>query len=232
MAVSEQRGLPQAYVQGALDIAEIDLRFRNQAAAGLRRVDTALKRYPLASLSPLDRPYVPLIRYYARAGRVDEATRLLGEYERTLPQGIRRGDPDRLGAEADLALARGRIADAIARYQAWHNEPECSNCFFVMPSAGLFELATAFERAQLPDSAVTQYERIVAAPGMGRVFGDALTLAATYKRLGELSEERGERTKALQYYGRFVDLWKDADPELQPVVKDVRARMARLAGEH
>jgi hypothetical protein len=33
-------------------------------------------------------------------------------------------------------------------------------------------------------------------------------------------------------YGRFVDLGKEADPELQPVVQDVRARIARLAGEH
>ena len=45
-------------------------------------------------------------------------------------------------------------------------------------------------------------------------------------------EARGDRAKALEYYGRFVNLWKDADPELQPVVRDVRARMARLAGEH
>jgi tetratricopeptide (TPR) repeat protein len=57
-------------------------------------------------------------------------------------------------------------------------------------------------------------------------------LAAAYKRLGELNEARGDRAKALEYYGRFVDLWTDADPDLQPVVRDVRARLARLAGEH
>ena len=33
------------------------------------------------------------------------------------------------------------------------------------------------------------------------------------------------------YYTRFVDLWKDADAELQPAVRDVRGRIARLAGE-
>jgi hypothetical protein len=53
----------------------------------------------------------------------------------------------------------------------------------------------------------------------------------TLKRLGELYEQRGNREKALEYYGRFVDLWTDADPELQPIVRDVKRRMARLAGE-
>ncbi len=37
--------------------------------------------------------------------------------------------------------------------------------------------------------------------------------------------------KAVEYYDRFVELWKDADEELQPVVRDVRARIARLVGE-
>jgi hypothetical protein len=46
---------------------------------------------------------------------------------------------------------------------------------------------------------------------------------------GELYEARGDRARALDYYGRFVELWKDADPALQPAVREVRARMAALA---
>ena len=61
---------------------------------------------------------------------------------------------------------------------------------------------------------------------------DAEVLPATYKRLGELYEARGERAKAADYYTRFVNLWKDADAELQPAVRDVRGRLARLSGEH
>jgi hypothetical protein len=33
-------------------------------------------------------------------------------------------------------------------------------------------------------------------------------------------------------YGRFAALWKDADPSLQPAVREARQRMAALAGEH
>jgi hypothetical protein len=35
----------------------------------------------------------------------------------------------------------------------------------------------------------------------------------------------------LDYYTQFVDLWKDADPELQPQVTAVRQRMTQLMAE-
>jgi eukaryotic-like serine/threonine-protein kinase len=66
---------------------------------------------------------------------------------------------------------------------------------------------------------------------MGRVTAEPYSLAPTYKRLGELYEAKGDRKRAAEYYGRFVELWKDADPELQPGVKEVRGRLARLAQE-
>jgi hypothetical protein len=34
-------------------------------------------------------------------------------------------------------------------------------------------------------------------------------LAQVYKRLGELHARRGDRSKARNYYVRFVELWKD-----------------------
>ncbi len=52
-----------------------------------------------------------------------------------------------------------------------------------------------------------------------------------YRRLGELNEQRGNRDKAVSYYNEFVELWKDADPELLPQVQDVRQRIAKLVGE-
>jgi tetratricopeptide (TPR) repeat protein len=233
MAVSEARGLPGAYLLAALGIAEIDRRFRNQLPAGVRRIETALGRHPLATIPAPDRPYVSLARYYAAAGRLEDARRLLTTYERAVPEGTRRGEAERHGAEGDLLLAAGRTDDAITSYEAWRGEgcPICGVAGLGAASDGSFELATAYDRAHTVDSALAYYERTVTMPAIGRVFEDARTLAATLKRLGELYEQRGNRAKALGYYGRFVDLWKEADPELQPVVKDVRARIARLAGE-
>src|SRR5207244_4416439 len=44
-------------------------------------------------------------------------------------------------------------------------------------------------------------------------------------------DEGGQLDRARDYYGRFVDLWKNADPDLQPFVRDVRGRIARLTME-
>lgn len=41
----------------------------------------------------------------------------------------------------------------------------------------------------------------------------------------------GTGSQALKYYGAFVDDWKNADPELQPVVTTVKKRMAELAAK-
>lgn len=41
----------------------------------------------------------------------------------------------------------------------------------------------------------------------------------------------GDTEKALLHYGAFVELWRDADPEYQPFVEEVRERMGRLMGE-
>ena len=60
--------------------------------------------------------------------------------------------------------------------------------------------------------------------------GDAL-LAPSHFYRGEMYEEMGDTEKALLHYGAFVELWRDADPEYQPMVEDVLERMGRLTGE-
>jgi len=54
-------------------------------------------------------------------------------------------------------------------------------------------------------------------------------MAPTHKRLGELYEAKGDNAKAVSHYSAFVNLWQRADPDLQPKVTEVRARMDRLA---
>jgi hypothetical protein len=60
------------------------------------------------------------------------------------------------------------------------------------------------------------------------VANDGTYLAGTYKRLGELYEAKGDRGRAAGYYRKFVALWRDADPELQPKVAEVQRRLARI----
>jgi tetratricopeptide (TPR) repeat protein len=224
MALAEERHLPDHYLTTATALGWIDVLYRNRTADGLGEVTRALARHPLESVPALDRPYVELARFYAHADRVDEAKRLLAAYERLVPPGIRAGQWGRHAAAGDVALAEGRFQDALAAYDAWRAESGCDLC-------GLFEEAHVFEKSGHPDSALARYAQFVSTRAPYRLELDGFVLAASYKRLGELYEARRDRPKAIASYTRLADLWKTADPELQPVERDLRARIARLATE-
>ncbi len=58
-----------------------------------------------------------------------------------------------------------------------------------------------------------------------------LTSWAPYERLGILYEGRADVDKAVYYYGKLVDLWTDADPELQPRVDAARRAIQSLSAD-
>ncbi len=226
MATAEAAGLPRDYITEAARLSELELRYRARPAEALGIVQTALARYRLDSLAPADRPYLELARANAAAGRADAARRLLREYESLVPESVRRGDIRRNLVYGRVLEAEGRYAEAAERYRAaYQADGFCGSC-------GLFEMAQLYDRQGQPDSARAIYQRLHETPtSIGRIAVESHALAATYKRLGELYEAQGDRAKAADYYGRFVELWKDADPELQPGVREVRQRLARLAQE-
>jgi tetratricopeptide (TPR) repeat protein len=61
------------------------------------------------------------------------------------------------------------------------------------------------------------------------VFDPALVLwARSFLARGRLYEQLGQRPQAAAAYERFITLWKDADPTLQPQVREARAGLARV----
>jgi hypothetical protein len=92
--------------------------------------------------------------------------------------------------------------------------------------------AMAFDALSQPDSALARYveaTRIERDCCFPTAAGVLFPLARVYRRIGELSVQLGNGPRARQYYGEFLELWEDADPELQPQVEAVRVRMERLA---
>jgi eukaryotic-like serine/threonine-protein kinase len=205
--------------------AQSHLLYQADTAAVRRSLDNALERHPLSSIPALDRPYSNLASAYAQAGRPGEARRLLDEYAQDVPEGLRKADFTAVKAEGDIAFAEGRWREAIADYRHWNDVSGCTPC-------GLFEIGRAFDRLGQTDSALANYIASTTTPAPGRVLSVGYAQAPAYHRIGEIYESQGDRTKALAYYQKFVDLWKDADPELQPLVRDARARIARLTAEH
>jgi tetratricopeptide (TPR) repeat protein len=226
MALQESRGLPQEYINTAAGLAELEITYRNRPAEALSILSAALSKYPLDSMPTLDRPLPRLAWIYARAGKVDVAKRLMRQFETEVPVGMRRGAWWRHWPEGYIARAEGRNADAIAAFRALYDEAgDCNIC-------GLYELAQVYDSMGQADSAIALYQRAVSVPATtGRLLGEGPTLAPSLKRLGELYEAKKDRKQATEYYGRFVELWRNADPELQPGVKEVRGRIARLAQE-
>jgi tetratricopeptide (TPR) repeat protein len=225
MDAAAQRALPAAYLSGATQLARFDLVYRGSAAAALDTVTAALRRFPLESIPAIDRPYPALIQLYADAGDATRAKRLMSEYERVVPEGIRRADWFRHMAAGALAEAEGRSADAIASYRAAREENGyCEFC-------GYFQIARVHAQAGDTDSARAYYERAVNTSSPYRYFADGFETASAYQRLGELYEATGDRAQALEYYGRLIEMWQNADSQLQPIVRDVRARVARLSAE-
>jgi tetratricopeptide (TPR) repeat protein len=81
------------------------------------------------------------------------------------------------------------------------------------------------------DSALALYEQGFSTPSLWRFNLDSYELAPALKRAGELYQRTGNRQRAVERYSRFVELWKNADAELQPGVREIRERLTRLAKE-
>jgi tetratricopeptide (TPR) repeat protein len=201
-----------------------------EPSRGVSELERALAQHPLRSLQPMDRPYLDLAIAFARAGRADRARALLAEYEQAGDRrGVTGGLPGRDQGRGMLDLSWGHIALAERRWPAAIARFQAAVAEDATPAFGLPALGRAYDLTGQIDSAIAIYERYLDAPDvwddfrMGLDRGTlAIELAGIHRRLGELYRRRGERGKARAYSTRFVELWKDCDPELRPQVIHAR----------
>jgi tetratricopeptide (TPR) repeat protein len=220
IALANQLGSTGGALNVAAQVANLQA-LEGHPTVAAAELAAALRQYPLASIPAADRPYSTLVTVYAQLGRLDEARRLNAEYVKAIPEILRRSSAAGPRQLAEIARSAGRWDEAITDYQKVRDLTGCVRCV-------LAEIAETYDRAAQHDSALAYYERFVNSAGLGT---HGPLLGPSLKRLGELYEANGDRKKALEYYARFLDLWGNADPDLQPVVKDVRARVARLTAE-
>jgi tetratricopeptide (TPR) repeat protein len=217
---AEQEGDHLSVLRWSVVPAQNEWRFGRGPEEAVRTLEQQLERYPLGIASPEDRPYYDVAEIYAVAGRAAEVRRLRGEQDAAMAPTV----TERHRWDGLIALAEGRYADATDAYRrASENAANLTR--------DLYDVAAAYDLAGQADSVVAVYERALAAPEPIRFPFHYDKLGPVYKRLGELYEARGDRDKAIDHYNRLVELWQDADAELQLVVEDVRGRIARLAGE-
>jgi len=229
-AEDTQRGASGSPFEDSVVVSLIDAWFDTQPTRAAQRLDALIARIPFKSVPVDDRQYFEIASVYAMAGRPDRARAVLAQFDADVKDTTLRRwfEPARHRALAEIALAEQRPRDAIEEFRRGDRRPDgpvegCPICVYVA-------LGRAFDQARMTDSAITTLERYLTTPSWTRptVGVDGLYLPAVYKRLGELYDEQGDKAKAASYFAKFVELWKDADPELQPKVREARARVVRL----
>jgi tetratricopeptide (TPR) repeat protein len=213
-----------AEIMNAIEDAFTTMWFLNDTARAVRTLDSAVAVQPIDSLPPqTHQPARDLTRVYALAGRVDKARSGLAAWERTRKLATSAYDSViRHALQGEIAMAERRYADAVIEFRAAGGIGDCVTCTTA-------RLASAYDLAGSADSAIAAFTRYIETPSLGRNGDDGIYLAGSHKRLGELYESKGDRQRAITHYTKFVELWKNADPELQPQVADVKRRLARLS---
>jgi tetratricopeptide (TPR) repeat protein len=224
MTVDEGRGDFSSYLRWAANRSILTTWVVGRPDQSILGFEAALRRHPMDSIEPTERPYLEVADAYAVAKRSSRARALLEEHERIIPLSLRRNDePFRHRSRGLSALADGRAQEAISEFRS-ADHGSCQLC--ALPGLG-----QAYDLAGQPDSALAIYERYVTTPAPFRLLADGIWLPAIHYRLGELYEGRGERRKAADYYGRFIDLWREADPAFQPRVAEAKRRLMSVTAE-
>jgi len=209
----------------------LEIAVKGPSAGDVARLDSAVARVPFRTLPMIDRPYLTSAAALAHAGAADKARAMIARYrtEMTDTSILREQESELHRTLGEIALAERKPLDAITEFRrgdvGYDGAPanECGACL-------AFDLARAYDVAEKPDSAIAYFEKYLATPYWLKADPDMdpIRLPAIRERLGQLYESMGNTQKAADEYRAFIELWKNADPELQPRVADARQRLAKL----
>jgi hypothetical protein len=118
-----------------------------------------------------------------------------------------------------VALARRDTTDAIRRFEA---APD-SMCAFCAKTDQRQKAALLAARSRDREALVLlEYRQDYFSP---------LDPGLRALERGRLYQRLGDRAKAIDAFGYVTDVWRRADPELQPFVNEAKAALQRLGGE-
>jgi tetratricopeptide (TPR) repeat protein/tRNA A-37 threonylcarbamoyl transferase component Bud32 len=215
-------------IADSVTFVAFDAWLRNQPARAAARLDAALAAQPLAELPEADRPYIDVARAYAVAGHADRARALLAQFAQIKDTALYRSRQWQVHAVlGEIAIAEKRFADALSEFKKAAVGSDGQPAFDD-PVTSHFNLGRAYDLLNQRDSAIVELEAAATQHWSDRLDVDPIILAGSHKRLGELYDAKGDRERAISHLSRFVELWKNADPELQPAVADAKRRLAKL----
>ena len=203
---------------------------RGDAGTERKQLEEVLTRTPLRTLPDAERPDLAVAQYFAMAGHPDRARAILSDFRASVRDTalLRSVQPELHNTLGMIALAERKAQEAVAEFRRGDTLPDgpAPQSVLSLPR----HLGLAFDAANQPDSAIAQYEKYISTPETWRNSEelDPSSLPAIHERLGQLYEGRGNAEKAAEHYRAFVELWKNADAELQPRVAEARRRLEKL----
>ncbi|HEX5576408.1 MAG TPA: hypothetical protein VFX42_11080, partial [Gemmatimonadales bacterium] len=121
-------------------------------------------------------------------------------------------------AQAYLALVRGDTAGALRRFEATPDSL-CAYCYLAKLTRA--QLLSATRQDSKADRLLEGWLLLPSWPS---------EVLWTMER-GRVAERLGERAKAAESYQYVADVWRHADPELQPYVAEAKQGLERITGE-
>jgi DNA-binding SARP family transcriptional activator len=133
-----------------------------------------------------------------------------------------------------VALDEGRAEDAVE-----HLSRAREQSFGYLFWDARFFLAAAHAALGHLTEAIAQYDTVTSTYRMGNwyimdfdyIYIYCALRPPAHERLGSLYLEAGDTVAAARHLAEFIDLWRDADPELQPRVEAARRLLAQLVPE-
>lgn len=175
---------------------------------------------------PSDWPWAVTLDALVDAGLTAEARRARQAWERAITDTMSARLARRQWAFADVNIERvaAPTKETIARLRDPRFNPDHAEVRAI-------NLATAFDRMGVLDSAAYYLAEFVRTPSALRFDPgfDGLYYSRALERLTELNEALGRDSLAVAYGTRLLALWRHAEPSLQPRVRAVQERLARLA---
>ena len=221
--------------------ASFSVPFAELAVLGVIPPDSATRAFDSWLFDPGDRVTGADPPWVARCYRSFLAARWWAGRQDTLPllKLMRRGgsmaksarsEVQLLDARADASLAAAALA--LAR----HDTAEALHRFLAFPDS----LCASFYGSLSPSLAPLHMQRfrLLAATGQereaARVFDQQVTMPLTASSVvgtlerGRIAERLGDLPTAARDYEFVVAVWRNADPELQPYVREARVALQRL----
>jgi len=183
--------------------------------ARLRELDAAMQLYPSVANKVISGDW--LLPGYARARQVEKAAAVLEAMKK-------QGDMDNASqaslinfSEAEVELQRGNSAHAIQLLLLANQEKRTPQIFD--------GLARAYEASGDKEQAAQWLKTLNDQPPLG--YEAQQGWITSFVRLARVDVALGKKEEARALLSQFLDLWKEADPEI-PLLKEAKAEYEKL----